>query len=80
MLFLRLAVASALLMSATACDRDSPTTTSDVPGWDSGTISPGRQFSFTFQTDGTYPYHCSFHPGMTGTAVVTEAAGILQEK
>jgi plastocyanin len=51
-------------------DRDSHTSTSDAPGWNSGTISPGRQFSFTFQTAGTFPYHCSFHPGMTGTVVV----------
>jgi plastocyanin len=51
-------------------DRDSHTSTSDAPGWNSGTISPGRQFSFTFQTAGTFPYHCSFHPGMTGEVVV----------
>jgi plastocyanin len=51
-------------------DRDSHTTTSDVPGWNSWTISPGRQFSFTFQGAGTFPYHCSFHPGMTGRVVV----------
>lgn len=53
-------------------DRDSHTTTSDAPGWNSGTISPGRQFSFTFQTAGTYRYHCSFHPGMVGTVVVAD--------
>ena len=52
-------------------DRDSHTTTSDAAGWNSGTISPGRQFSFTFQTAGTFPYHCSFHPGMIGTVVVS---------
>jgi plastocyanin len=51
-------------------DRDSHTTTSDAAGWNSGTISPGREFSFTFQSAGTFPYHCSFHPGMTGTVVV----------
>jgi plastocyanin len=51
-------------------DRDSHTSTSDVPGWNSGTISPGRPFSFTFTTTGTFPYHCSFHPGMTGTVAV----------
>ena len=51
-------------------DRDSHTSTSDVPGWNSGTISPGQRFSFTFQTAGTFLYHCSFHPGMTGTVVV----------
>ena len=53
-------------------DRDSHTTTSDAPGWNSGTISPGRQFSFVFQTPGAFPYHCSFHPGMVGRIVVTE--------
>ncbi len=58
-------------------DRDSHTTTSEVPGWNSGTISPGRQFSFTFQTPGAYPYHCSFHPGMAGRVVVSEAAANL---
>jgi plastocyanin len=51
-------------------DVDSHTTTSDEPGWSSGTISPGRQFSFTFQNAGTFPYHCSFHPGMIGKVVV----------
>lgn len=51
-------------------DRDSHTTTSDASGWNSGTLSPGRQFSFTFQTAGTFPYHCTFHPGMTGRVVV----------
>jgi len=54
----------------TNTDRDSHTTTSDAPGWNSGTIAPGRQFSFTFQNAGTFPYHCSFHPGMIGTVVV----------
>lgn len=53
-------------------DRDSHTTTSDAPGWNSGTISPSREFSFTFQTAGTYRYHCSFHPGMVGTVVVAD--------
>lgn len=57
-------------------DRDSHTTTSDGPGWNSGTISPGRGFSFTFQTPGTFPYHCSFHPGMVGRVVVAAAAAV----
>jgi plastocyanin len=51
-------------------DRDSHTSTSNAPGWNSGTISPGGQFSFAFQTAGTFPYHCSFHPGMVGRVVV----------
>ena len=30
----------------------------------------GGSFSFTFTKAGTYPYHCSIHPGMVGTVVV----------
>jgi plastocyanin len=30
----------------------------------------GGTFSFTFTKAGTYPYHCSIHPGMVGTIVV----------
>jgi plastocyanin len=30
----------------------------------------GQSFSYTFTKAGTYPYHCSIHPGMTGTVIV----------
>ncbi len=30
----------------------------------------GQTFSYTFTKAGTYPYHCSIHPGMAGTVVV----------
>jgi plastocyanin len=46
------------------------TSTSDLPGWDSGVVGPGRQFSFTFRTAGTFTYHCAIHPGMVGSVVV----------
>jgi plastocyanin len=51
-------------------DGTSHTSTSDATGWNSATIPPGGQFSFTFATAGTFPYHCSIHPGMTGTVIV----------
>jgi plastocyanin len=40
--------------------------------WDSGSLSRGESFSFTFDQPGTYPYFCSFHCflGMTGTITV----------
>src|SRR5262245_62744462 len=43
------------------------TATSDTGGvFNSGTIAAGGKYSFTFNTRGTYPYHCTFHPGMVG--------------
>jgi plastocyanin len=51
-------------------DAESHTSTSDANGWDSGIVAPGRQFSFTFQTAGTFRYHCAIHPDMVGTVVV----------
>jgi plastocyanin len=46
------------------------TSTSDATGWNSGTLAPGGQFSFAFQTAGTFPYHCAIHPGMVGKVTV----------
>jgi len=54
----------------TNTDSVAHTSTSNASGWNSGTIAPGRQFSFTYQTAGTFPYHCAIHPGMVGTVVV----------
>jgi plastocyanin len=54
----------------TNTDSTSHTTTSDAIGWNSGIVARGRQFSFAFQTAGTFPYHCDIHPGMVGTVVV----------
>ncbi len=50
------------------------TTTSDSGSavqWDSGTLAPNATFQFTFTKAGTYTYHCSIHPSMHGTIVVT---------
>jgi FtsP/CotA-like multicopper oxidase with cupredoxin domain len=40
--------------------------------FDSGTLTTGQTFSFTFTAEGTYDYHCNFHP-MTGRVRVTAA-------
>ncbi|HKP52779.1 MAG TPA: S-layer homology domain-containing protein [Chloroflexia bacterium] len=49
----------------------SHSTTSDTAIWDSGVLTVGGQFSHTFNTPGTYTYHCSVHPSaMTGTIIV----------
>jgi plastocyanin len=51
------------------------TVTADDGAFDSGQLAPGASFSQTFDTAGTFTYHCEIHPQMTGTIVVTEASG-----
>ncbi len=46
------------------------TVTSNLGLFDSGTISPNGTFSHTFDAVGSYSYHCSIHPDMTGTVEV----------
>ena len=38
--------------------------------FDSGTLSSGQTFQYTFTTPGTYEYTCSFHPEMEGVVIV----------
>lgn len=54
----------------TNTDSVAHTTTADGNAWNSGIVSPGGRFSVKFQTAGTFPYHCTIHPGMVGTVVV----------
>jgi len=37
----------------------------------SSSLQKGAQYSFRFDTPGTYPYHCSIHPSMKATVIVT---------
>ena len=43
------------------------TTTSDTGLWDSGVFGAGHTFSRTFTSAGTFPFHCTIHPFMTGS-------------
>jgi plastocyanin len=65
-----LSVAVGTTVTWTNTDSIAHTSTSNAAGWDSGIVAPGGQFSFAFQTAGTFPYHCAIHPGMIGTVVV----------
>jgi len=56
--------------SVTWTNNDSVTHTSVGGAWNSGAIAPGGQFSMTFSSAGSFPYHCSIHPGMVGTVTV----------
>jgi plastocyanin len=48
------------------------TVTSDTGLFDSGDLAAGDTFIFTFTQAGTFAYHCTMHPSMTATIVVTE--------
>lgn len=41
-------------------------TSDDAISFSSGNISTNGMYSFTFTSNGSFPYHCSLHPGMTG--------------
>ncbi len=48
-------------------------TVSAIDGsFDSGLLQPGQIFVETFDTPGTYQYHCQIHPWMNGTVIVTQ--------
>jgi plastocyanin len=44
--------------------------TSDTNLFDSGPISNGATFSYTFNEAGTFNYHCNVHPSMLGKVTV----------
>lgn len=44
------------------------TITADI--FKSNTLQPGDSFSHTFNQAGSFSYHCSIHPFMTGTVTV----------
>ena len=50
------------------------TVSADDNSFSSGTLQNGQSFTHTFNVPGTFTYHCSFHPTMTGTIRVRSAA------
>ena len=48
-------------------------TTSDTGLWESGVRGTGAIFTHTFTSAGSFPFHCSVHPFMTGTITVQSA-------
>ena len=47
------------------------TATSDTAAWGTGNIAPGATSrAISFQTAGTFTYHCAIHPNMVGTITV----------
>lgn len=62
--------------TVTWINKDSTThhVVSDTGVFDSGDLSTGMSYNYTFNQTGTFPYHCSIHPSMKGTIVVTTNA------
>ena len=53
----------------------SHTATSDTGAWNTGTLTPGgTSAATTFNTAGTFAYHCNFHPDMHGSVIVSAAS------
>ncbi len=47
---------------------------SDSGAFDSGDLTNGQSYNFTFSQAGSFPYHCPIHPSMKGTIVVSTSA------
>jgi plastocyanin len=61
-------------------DDMSHTATSNNLLFNSGLISTNSSFQHTFTTTGTFDYHCSPHPFMTGRIIVTSIAGVNDQR
>ncbi len=46
--------------------------TGDDKSFDTGVLAQGQSESATFSKAGTYAYHCSVHPNMKATIIVTQ--------
>ncbi len=64
-------VKAGITVTWTNNDNMTHTVTANDSSFDSGNITVGSSYSKTFSMAGTYPYHCTIHPGMKGTIVVT---------
>lgn len=51
-------------------DNMTHTATANGGSFNTGDIAPGASKGVTFATAGSFPYHCNYHSGMTGTIVV----------
>lgn len=57
--------------TVTWINKDSaPHTATSQNSFDSGTLSKGQTFTFTFKQEGTFNYICSIHPYMKGKIIV----------
>jgi len=67
---LTLTVAKGTTVTWKNADNTAHTSTSNANVWDTGNLAPGASTTTTFNTAGTFNYHCTYHSMMTGTIVV----------
>jgi len=58
-------------------DPISHTVASSTGLWSSPPIGQYQQYSYMFNTPGTYDYTCGYHPSMKGTVIVTSASASI---
>ncbi len=69
---LTITITSGTTVTWTNNDSVPHTVTSVTGAFDSGSISPGSTFSYTFNQTGTFEYGCTIHPSIPhGTVTVT---------
>ena len=66
-----LAVRAGTRVTFTNHDMVTHTFTANGGLFNSGNVTSGHSYVFTFSTAGSYAYHCQIHPYMTGTVTVT---------
>jgi len=66
----RLAASAGATVEWTNRDQVAHTVTADDGSWDSGPIEPGATWRRAFDTPGTFAFHCTPHPYMTGAVVI----------
>jgi plastocyanin len=66
-----LSVTAGATVTWTNSDTTIHTVTADDGSFNSGNIAIGATYSRAFSSAGTFSYHCTVHPEMTGKVVVT---------
>lgn len=60
--------------SVTWTHKGTATHTVSGNGFDSGNLTTGQMYTYTFSQAGSFAYHCNIHPSMTGTVNVVGSA------
>lgn len=66
-----LEVEAGTAVTATNDDSVAHTWTADDGAFDSGNLASGESFKHVLDEAGTFTYHCTLHPTMTGEVTVT---------